>query len=159
MLAVTALTLVGCADAVDRGRQDARDAALADAQRYVRDAEVAAISRSDLGDGSVRYLRGRLAEAGAQVLGSGSLPGQAEAGPVVGWVDAALTRTSSNTVWAEGATVTTCVRFEVSWSDRAGARYVYHGGPADRRSPVRRSPARRCHDRSGGRASRAGRAG
>ncbi|KXK63572.1 hypothetical protein AWW66_02125 [Micromonospora rosaria] len=126
MLAVTALTLVGCADGIDRGRRDARDAALADAQRYVRDAEVAAISRGDLGDGSVRYLRGRLAEAGAQVLGSGSVPGMAEAGPVVGWVDAALTRSSTNTVWAEGATVTTCVRFEVSWSDRAGARYVYH---------------------------------
>ncbi|MGC4893882.1 hypothetical protein [Micromonospora sp. DT31] len=61
----------------------------------------------------------------------------AEPGAVVGWVDVALTRTSSDGVFVEGATVTTCPRFEVFWSDREGAQFTYHTKdcPPDMPSP------------------------
>ncbi len=111
--------------------------ALRDAKVYTRDAEVAAISRTELGNGSVRYLRKHLAESNGQVLDSWSSSGMAEPGPVVGWVDVALTRTSSDSVFSKGATVTTCMRFEVSWSDGNGAEYSHHvkDCPADLSPP------------------------
>ncbi|MEU2698490.1 MULTISPECIES: hypothetical protein [Micromonospora] len=132
-LAAALLTLVGCADSTEQGRQEAKDMALRDAEAYTRDAEVAAISRTELGNGSVRYLREHLAKSNGQVLDSWSSSGMAEPGPVVGWVDVALTRTSSDSVFSKGATVTTCIRFEVYWSDRNGAQYSHHAKdcPAD----------------------------
>ncbi|MEV4691118.1 hypothetical protein AB0K27_08335 [Micromonospora echinospora] len=136
-LAAVALALVGCADSTEQGRQEAKDMALGAAEVYTRDAEVAAISRTELGDGSVRYLRGHLARSNEQVLDSWSRSGMAKSGPVVGWVDVALARTSSDSVFSKGATVTTCIRFEVSWSDRDGAQYSHHvkDCPADMSPP------------------------
>jgi len=121
LIAVVA-AVAGCA--APTGEDRAREQAFATAKQLARQGEISLVSRSDLGPGSVAYLS-RLVLAPDTVLGSWSKPGFATDGDLVGWLDVAMTRTSTNDVFTSGAEVTVCFRFTVRWSDDDGAQYRY----------------------------------
>lgn len=125
-LAVVLAAMSGCAK---NGEERAKDNAFFVADQVVHDVEMAAIGRSELGAHAVERFVYELTapDVQGQVLATWSKPGMAPP-ELVGWVDAALSRSSADDVipYSKGATVTVCVRFEVRWSNRDGAVYEYH---------------------------------